>query len=42
MTAELAVPEVLAGVWVKDIEGSLGEEGGGVLVAGGGHGGDSV
>ena len=34
--------KVLAGGWVKDREGPLGEEGGGVLAAGGGHVGDGV
>ena len=42
MTAELAVLEVLVGGWVKDREGPLGEESGGVSMAGGGHGGDGV
>ena len=42
MTPELAVLEVLAGGWVKDREGPLGEEGVGISAAGGGHGGDGV
>ena len=42
MTAELAVLEVLAGGWVKDRDGPLGEESGGVSAAGGGYGEDGV
>ena len=42
MTVELAVLELLAGGWVKDIEGPLGEESGGLSAAGSGHGGDGV
>ena len=42
MTAEWAVIKVIAGGWIKDIEGPLGEKSGGALAAGGGHGGDGV
>ena len=34
--------QVMAGGWIKDIEGPLGEEGGGVLEADGGHEGDGA
>ena len=42
MTAELLVLEVLASGWVKDREGPFGEESGGVLMAGGGYGGEGM